>query len=436
MRISTDRMFIFASLFLLATALLVTYQLYLCEMNKYVGFYMFPIDFDWFVSVAAALFLIGMLMPTRIMKPSDFFPFFYGLFVLLPCAVLYQIGGKIDSVDFVVRFVVLVLPVLAIHLTAFVAPPLRVGGQISQENLTGILVLLCSIGIAMAFVYAPSSAGFDMVSSYERRLEGRDIFVSGSPLAYLNAMVANGFAPCLAFLAGWRRRIHWFIFAFICVGVYYFVLGLKAPILYVFLAASFGYAVRVDRIRAVNRTIYMILLGIFAVSLLEYGLFEYSYIGDYFIRRVFCVPSHLVSGYFDLMMPSSGASWASWTPFNGVGNDAGNITFMVGARMFPLWKATNANTNTFVQQLAAGGILSYAATILLVAGVFALLDGVYASKRNPVLLYIGFGYGILLPEQTATTALVSSGIGLLIMLAVFSNSEMRLKDRRLGSSHA
>ena len=54
--------------------------------------------------------------------------------------------------------------------------------------------------------------------------------------------------------------------------------------------------------------------------------------------------------------------------------------------------------------------------------VFAVLDGVYASKANPVLLYVGFAYAILLPEQAATTALLSSGVGALVALGVFSRS--------------
>ena len=62
----------------------------------------------------------------------------------------------------------------------------------------------------------------------------------------------------------------------------------------------------------------------------------------------------------------------------------------------------------------------YALAILLVGCVFALLDATYACRRNPELLFCGFSYAILLNAQAATTALVSSGIGFLVILVIFS----------------
>lgn len=413
-----------SSLFVLAVGLLMAYGLQLAETNEYMGYREFSIDLPYIMVSVSAIFVIGMLMPTAIRTPSNFFTFLYGLFVLLPYATLFPIRNPVGLQDFMLYFFALAGPFFAVRIVSVVVPPLRVPGLITQKALVFLVVLLCLTGMFLALSTPPASAGFDLATSYERRIQGRDIFAAGTPLAYLNAAIVNGFAPFLAFVAGWQRRVWLLALSLLCGLAFFYLLGLKAPLLFIAVASVIGYSTRMGKVHAMVRTIYILMFGAFVLFLVEYLLFGYSLVGDYFIRRAFSVPAWLSSAYFEFM--ASGSTTA-WLPLQGI-NSPEPITFLVGEG-FLGFPGLNANTNAFIYQLAAGGIPMYALTILLVACVFALLDATYACRRNPALVYLGFSYAILLTEQAATTALVSSGIGMLVLLVVFSGAGERTNMR-------
>lgn len=406
--------------FILAIGLLAAYDLQLAETNEYMGYRSFPLDLSYIICSGAGVFVIGMLMPTTIKMPSDFFTFLYGLFVLLPYASLFPIRNSVEFLDFLFFFVVLAAPFFAIRLSSFAVPALKVPALITSETVIISLVILCIAGVCFALSTPPASAGFDLATAYDRRIQGRDIFPAGTPLAYLNAAIVNGFAPYLAFVAGWQRRGWLLAFSLLSSLAFFYLLGLKAPLLFIAVAYVIGYSERVAKLSRMSRNIYILLLVAFILFIVEYYLSGYSYIGDYFIRRALSVPAWLSSAYLDFMASSENPTWS---PLQGV-NSSQPITFLVG-EVFLGFPGLNANTNAFIYQLAAGGIPMYALTILLVASVFALLDANYKCTRNPALVYLGFSYSILLTEQAATTALVSSGIGALIMLVTFSGVSKR-----------
>lgn len=402
-------------LFLLAAGLFMAYDLQLAETNEYMGYRTFSIDLPYVISSVTAIFIIGMLMPTAIRRPSDFFTLLYGLFVLLPYATLFPILNPVSLQDFMLFFSALAGPFFVVRIVSVAVLPLRVPGLITPKVLVFLLTLLCVTGVFLALSTPPASAGFDLATSYERRIQGRDIFSAGTPLAYLNAAIVNGFAPFLAFVAGWQRRAWLLVLSLFCGLAFFYLLGLKAPLLFIAVASLIGYSARIEKIHAMVRNIYILMLGAFVLFLFEYLLFGYSLIADYFIRRALSVPAWLSSVYFEFM---ASGSTPAWLPLQGISSPE-PITFLIGEG-FLGFPGMNANTNAFTYQLAAGGIPMYALTVLLVACVFALLDATYACRRNPALVYLGFSYAILLTEQAATTALVSSGIGMLVLLVVFS----------------
>lgn len=408
-------------LLLLAVGLFLAYELQLAEANEHMGYRAFPVDLSYVILLTATVSFLGVLMPTAIRRPSDFFIFLYGLFVLLPYATLYPIRNPVETLDFIVFFAVLVGPFLAVRVVSVAVPPLRVPRIITPNVLVLLLVLLCICGVILALSNPTASAGFDLVSAYERRIQGRDIY-SGTPMAYLNAAIVNGFAPFLAFFAGWQRRVGLLMLSLFCGLTFFYLLGLKAPLLYIVVALVIGYSARRGKVYTMVKTIYLLLLTAFIVFLFECLLFDYSFVGDYFIRRALSVPAWVSSAYFEFM---TSGTVTPWHPLHGV-ELSKPITFLVGEN-FLGFPGMNANTNAFVYQLVGSGVPMYLATILLVACVFALLDAAYAYRRNPALIYVGFSYAILLTEQAATTALVSSGIGMLVILTVFSGAGEHVK---------
>ncbi len=417
--ISIERILHLSILTLLSFAILVAFKLQLVEMYGYMGFQPFETDLRYIFITALSVIIISALMPATIRRPSDFFSFLFGLFVALPYMVLHPIGGAVESLGFITNLFLLLIPILSVRLCALLACPIRTPIVLTQEKVINVVLIVCFFGTCWSVLNAPSTAGFDMGLSYERRIEGRETFPGGTFVAYLNSIVVNGLAPFIAFLGGARKQYWLSVFALACGISFFYILGLKAPVFYIFIASIMGCLSRDSKIKGVPKIFMYLLLGSFLLAALEVVIFfDYSLVVDYFHRRVFSIPPFVLSGYFDLMFidPSSG-----WSLLYGL-NPPEGITFLVGEKYFGN-PNTNANTNAFILQLAAGGLLPYLLTISLVSVIFCFLDSIFLSRRDPVQLYIGFSYAILLLEQSATTALVSSGVAVLIFLSIICRSE-------------
>jgi hypothetical protein len=107
-----------------------------------------------------------------------------------------------------------------------------------------------------------------------------------------------------------------------------------------------------------------------------------------------------------------------WSPMSGIKSDLG-ATFLIGL-LFEGNMNANVNTNAFTIALANGGYPLYFATTVLVGSFMKLLDALYEANGNAGYMYLSFIYSFLLVEQSATTALVSSGVALLLVLVMLS----------------
>jgi hypothetical protein len=230
----------------------------------------------------------------------------------------------------------------------------------------------------------------------------------------------------LAFTAAWKRKKYILFISLFAGAGYFYLLGLKAPIVLIMSGYTLGYFYRIGKFGVLAKFVYLFFILLFFVSGIELLLNDYSYISDYFIRRAFTVPPYLISAYFDFFAEAYGHEWEL---IGGVSSDR-PVTFLVGEE-FLGYADLNANTNAFLYALASGGLPIYLLTVLLVSAVFWALDSVYESGGNAVAIYLGFAFSVLLTEQAATTILASSGIGFLVIVIVFS--KMRDSKHRLDS---
>jgi hypothetical protein len=396
---------------------LIVHEWQLAESNAYAGF--LPVDFgvSYIAAALVSFVILALLMPVELRVPSDFFRAIYGMFVPLPFALFHVVDQPMVLFDFVWRMLLLLSPMLVVALVATVRIRLVTLPLFSQGLTEILLVGMCAAGAAFAVLYAPSAASFSIDTVYDRRIEARDIFVGGSVLSYAVAICVNGLVPCIAFIAGLRRR-WWLGAASVVLGLaFFYVSGYKAQFAYVFLAYFLGVAVRRDRMHWLYRIIFLAIIGMFAIFLLEYVAMDYSITAELAFRRIFEVPSHVMNSYFHLMFEETNAYWS---PLTGISNAPDGVTFLVGELYFGSDRY-NVNTNAFIYALAAGGIPAYLAALALVGGTLALFDAIYRGTGNLLVLYLGFAFSLLLAEQAATTVLVSSGIALMTMLALASS---------------
>lgn len=423
-RALADRLRLVAYLFALAAMSTTAYVVQLAESNASRGFEPLRFDAGYCISVVLSILLLSAVLPTSIRRPSDLFALVYGLFVPLSFAVLHPVPGPTPVVDYAMRFAILVLPLFVTFAAVAPVRGIHVKSVLPARTAEWLVLALCLVGVAAAYYHGPESAGFD-IDADERRLEGRDIFAAGSLLAYLIAMVTNGLLPFLSFIGGLRRK--WWLGA-LATGlalVVFYIMGVKAQFIYIAMAYFVGRGLDRANPRFFHRFIFLAILAVFTVFCVERQFHEWTLSGEYIFRRGFAVPADVMSRYFDFIF---GNQHSMWSPLYGFTFPDG-LTFLIGDLYYGQTTA-NVNTNAYLLALTAGGIPAYAMTMALTAGVFALLDAGYRGSGNRAYFYIAFAYSILLVEQSATTALLTSGIGLLVLLVGLAAQGWRVPLRR------
>jgi hypothetical protein len=231
-------------------------------------------------------------------------------------------------------------------------------------------------------------------------------------------MVSNAIAPTVAFIAGYRTRFTLLLISASIVSIFYFYLGLKAPIFFVLVGFSLGLFFRRNGVSRVGRQFTALILAAFFCFNFELLISDYSYIGDYFLRRAFAVPAYLNQIYLEIIADSFGP----WRPWYGVTTGL-PISMYVGDYLGD--PTLNANTNTFLYALLGNGFSAYFFHVLIVSLVLWCCNLKYIECRNGIWMWIAFLFSLLVIEQSVTTVLLSSGIALLI---IFFSFEKRAQE--------
>ena len=398
-----------------SAVLLLAYTGQIGEANAYMGMQPWDMSVAGYFGFAVGWPAVAWIVSRTQGRPSDFFRLFYGTIVATSFLVLHPVTGAFAATEIFTGVVLLFLPFVMMEVLDSVLPTIKIRGVVGSAWIELLIVLVLLLVVASAAARPPSSAGFGLDVSYDRRLEGRDIYGAGSLLAYGLSMAMNGLAPYLAFRAGLRSRFFIFGVALAAVGFFYWLLGVKAPLVFVIVAAALGIFVRKGNLSNVGRYFLAAVLGFGLVMLVEWLFFDgYSLIADFFFRRVFAVQAEIQGYYLKFLLNEKTVSW-SW--LYGSFDRSFAATFHIGEH-FMGNEESNANTNAFFHQFAAKGFIGYIYTLVLVPFILVIFDRLYKSSRNPSYLFLGFLYGVLVIEQAYTVALVSSGVALLLVLTL------------------
>jgi hypothetical protein len=404
------------ALCLLGLLAYIVYELQLQYTNAYAGFQ--PLEYRPLrVLVTAGLCVVlGFSLPAQITKPSQLFLIIYATFVLLSYILFAGAAREEHLGTYLFWLSLLAVPYFVMHGLSMANWSLAIGFDLRRETVLMIAVGIVGAGVFMAVLNTGQSGGLSIADAYDRRMVGRDVFEAGSLMAYLNVMSMNGVNPFLAFLGGLLNRKLFALLSLLFSTVFFYSIGVKAPIAYAGMAYFVGLGVRSGRLRVFFDAVVVISALLFVGFLIEYSLNNgYSEIAEYFHRRIFVIPGFDVQHYMDLIFQSGDALWSPW---RGVNSDL-DTTYLVGALFFGNVQA-NVNTNAFTLALASGGVPGYLLIIALVGAFLKALDALYAASGNAGYLYLGFLYSILLTEQGATTALASSGVALLFIILMLS----------------
>lgn len=398
-------------------AMIHTYDFQIAEENAYAGMQPWEMTSAGWVILAIALPLIAFMASRIKGNPSDFFVIFYSAIPVISFFALTSTSGKINNSILLPSLLIIIFPLLAIWVLQYLIPKIRWSGVVRSIIIERVLLGILFAVIMFSYVNAPTSAGFDIITSYDRRLEGRELYTAGSLIAYALAMCMNGFAPYLAFRGAINGRRLLALTAFGSVVFFYWLLGVKAPVMYVLMGYSIGLLARRNNLPYLIKYFILSIIGLYFLVFVEWSFFDnHSVIANFGFRRLFPVQAEVQGFYLDFLMGDTPSAW-SW--LIGIPDQSFQVTYYVGEKYFGN-SSTNANTNAFLYAFAANGFLGYLFSILFVSTFLVGLDRLYRSTQNPNYLLIGFVYGVLVTEQSFSTAMVSSGVGLLFLLTLLA----------------
>lgn len=411
-------------LWALSVCAIVLYVGQFAETNAYIG--IVPLDLanaGYWLLLSLWLLSLATVLPLRVKRPSDIFLCIYGIATALWSASYWPATGLLDASGVLILWALLLLPALTVKGMCGMAARLRVERwgptlrRLPQQALIPAILSLMLLTFVLGYRTGAGSASFDFDIAFERRLSGRDEFAGSVLTSYLLQMCTNGLAPFLAFL-GMIRRSRWCVAAAYGFAVFCFWLqGVKSPFVSITLLAMLGYLYRSGRVERFGWFLAGGLLGILGLALVELCFSEISVIAEFGIRRVILVSS-TIQVYFVHALVGAGSFLQSLVGIDYQGY--ATPEYFIGATYMGN-ELTNANTNSFLHELAGRGLMAYVWTLIATGVMLSYLDALFLQHRRPEGFAIAAILGLLLVEQAFTIAIVSSGVLLcLILVAVFS----------------
>ena len=400
------------SIFILVFIFLISLYLFTNQIqpnNEYLGIKSIEFDFRFFVCLIFNFILINLFISYKNTISINFINL-YLFFVVMWFFIFFDLVGKIDFQTYILLNTLTFIPILFFYLSKYI----RVLFEKFEINIYKLNILyfinlnillstLLLFTLLVMTIKMPLEFGFD--SAYERRTLGYEV-ITGA-YAYLFSICMNGIAPYLAFLSILRRKYLYFILSFVFVIFCFGFIGVKAPILYVCFFAFLGFSIR----RVDFNLSYFILKLVFFIlvfSIIEYWLFNFSWIADIIVRRAFVVVAQNQLYFIDYFL--NYFDFYDW-----LFGKSGNITYIIGDTYHNI-PNTNANVNALLYEIGRNRILGYIIMLLFLLFFFSFLDYIYFKYNNKDILGIGILYIILLLEQSYSTAFITSGIFVITIL--------------------
>jgi hypothetical protein len=381
------------------------YKTQIQELYAYMGFVSIPAGALDVVLVVMEVLAIALVIPREVKRPSDVFILVTSIAVLLPCALFSGSVAYGSEETRLALFAFLFFPVLAVRIIQRIKwAPLPTLSWWRPVSIAYAAIPLFAIVALTAYMKADGIAGWDWAEQYERRRDIGEMFGAGSPLSYLLSMIGNGFAPLVAFIGVLHRRKMLALAGVLFPFFSFFVLGIKAQVLFAAAAVWLGLRCRRGNHANFGTHILTAIAAICVAAIIEYELWESSFLAGVFVRRAFSVVGANHAFFFDFILHPTKPDT--------------HVLYYIGWEYMrePLM---SANTTGFLVAATRFGALGYMLALFLTLAIIVLLDRLYIGSRNKELLCIALLFAAILTTQEITTLLVSSGVAVMLAAMFF-----------------
>jgi hypothetical protein len=387
------------------------YDWNLQELNRLLGAKPFDLGLLDVMLLAVWSTLAATIFPKELKRPSDLFLIFYVPVCFLWGSSYWKATGLLNVGQAIILMVLLYLPALVITLSSRLALP--AAGRLvpsfplfEGRRLALPLIALLLVASVTALVIVGAHGDFSLNTAYDRRLEGRTALAGHRAAGYLLNMAANGVAPLLGFMAGWRRSPTLFLVAAAYVTLLFWLLGIKFPIMGLVAMTGVGILFGMATVRRhIPRIVMAGFIAMYVFALLEIWFQGSSNVASYVIRRISLVQPQVQSWYLDKWLELDVTARLFGIPLGAYSD----VTYLIGDQYFHN-PDSNANVDAFLLALLKYGFVGYVLAIAVVTGFTLITDALYERTRMPEFVALAGLYGMLVSEQAFTTALVSSGI--------------------------
>ena len=383
-------------------------------------------EIEYWLLCVLWIFLVAIVIPKKISRPSDIFILIYLLGAVFWNATYWPLTGLLDYYKAIILLFILIFPIVVIRLLQLIFDNLF---NFSQSNLqlkrSHTFFTILAFFLMLSFISSYQIAGQNGSFSFDnfRRLYSRDLFENHLLISYLFEMSVKGLVPFLAYLAGFRKSILYFIVAMFFSVYAFWLIALKMPIVISILMFGMGFLARVRLIENLPRILIKALFLFFIISFIEIYLNDYSVIINHGFRRMIMVISENQAYYFDAMWQTDNYSMF-WSGLNH--KYFVNPEFFIGFNYLHDINA-NVSVNAYQQQISVNGFFGYFGVVIGIAMLLLIFDYLYLIKKNEYIFAVTLLFVFLIIEQAFSVALLSSGIFLCILLAIFF-SDKKIKN--------
>lgn len=302
-RISLESDLIFLSVALaFKVCLELGYTQYVSPLFAYAGFTFAP-SLLAYIESWLIFFVLIVLCPRLLKKPSDFFSAYIVFLILTPTLVYYALSGQERHMLYYLLLSYLVLE-FARSGSKLRLPSLLYASRI----LVGSLVLL-SVAVTTWMIASGGMSFFNLniLRVYEFRDEASETLNVGV-MAYLVSWVSKVVGPALLALSLYWRKPILFVVA-IGLQIFWFgITGHKSVLFYPLIPVFVWFFYRESRATSLIGIGALLLVS---TSLLLYWAFDELFIGSLLLRRLFFVPAQLNFAYYDFFTDNGFLYWAN-----------------------------------------------------------------------------------------------------------------------------
>ncbi|MBA6109362.1 hypothetical protein H4C48_03270 [Pseudomonas asiatica] len=393
---------------------------YVYVLHEYMGAAVKPINLGLILYLSVLAPVCALLCGTRVERPGDLVVTLLFL-IVVPNALVLEGANQFAS-DAVpwggVSLGVLVgmLIIASANKFRFHESQIRQSESLSRKCLA-MLAFFNVLVLLFIFLKSASYFSFNFSEQYVRRELARGVFQAGSGAGYLASIGTQAFFPVL-FAWGVYRKSHKYVLLGIANAlVLWGAFGQKYP----FMVLVLIYLLMVYFRRYGGVKLSWLLVGgitFLMLGAIEYEIFGYSYLNDYFVRRAFVVPSTLL-GAVDNFVSLFGFNSYSDTLLSSIVGVAKSepLTFRIGQEIFNNPKL-NANVNFFAIAYLQSGYAAVVVESLFVGSVVMLLNYLYMRFGAFITIPVGLLFATKILEQSLLIVLMSSGVFLMLAFLV------------------